>query len=77
MGRIGENPGNEVEYHPNCSKNPALIIIKTIILAENDDLHVCDTILQIGYLLVTTVLSENFSVTVPKCPYRDKYHKTS
>ena len=46
-------------------------------LRENDDSMACNSIFQIGHLLVRNGLGETFPVRSPECRFDDKHHKAS
>ena len=54
-----------------------VLMISTRRLRESDDSMACNSIFQIGHLLVRNGLGETFPVRSPGCRFDDKHHKAS
>ena len=52
-----------------------VLMISTRRLRESDDSMACNSIFQIGHLLVRNGLGETFPVRSPECRFDDKHHK--
>ena len=54
-----------------------VLMISTRRLRVNNDSEACNSIFQIGHLLVRNGLRETFPVRSPECRFDDKHHKAN